>query len=110
MFSHEFKFRKRASTCKQRPSTGVLIGILKSTFRIRRRVGKWEYDRCVVPPSHLGEDLCRENAADGRQAHEYRGLYKFHYFRKALVLLAIIIIPGEVDLMVCQLVAAIIGD
>lgn len=91
-------------------TVGVGDGGLEVTLGLGGGVGEGEDERGGVPVSHLAQDLRGEDAAHGGETHQDGGLDVVDDLIKSLVLLAVVVTAGEVDLVVGELVAAVSGD
>lgn len=91
-------------------AVGVGDGGLEVTLGLGGGVGEGEDERGGVPVSHLAQDLWGEDAAHGGETHQDGGLDVVDDLVEGLVLLAVVVTAGEVDLVVGELVAAVSGD
>jgi hypothetical protein len=91
-------------------AVGVGDGGLEVTLGLGGGVGEGEDERGGVPVSHLAQDLWGEDAAHGGETHQDGGLDVVDDLVEGLVLLAVVVTAGEVDLVVGELIAAVSGD
>lgn len=91
-------------------AVGVDDGGLEVTLGLGRGVGEGEDERSGVPVSHLAQNLRGEDATHGGETHQDGGLDVVDDVVEGLVLLAVVVMAGEVDLVVSELVAAVSGD
>ena len=85
-------------------------GALKVTLGLVGGVGEREDDGGGVPVGHLAEDLGGEDTTQGRQTHQDGGLDVVNDLLEGLVLLAVVVLAGKVDLVVGELVATVGSD
>ena len=91
-------------------AVGVLDGRLKVTLGLGGGVGEGEDERGGVPIGHLAEDLRGEDTSHSGETHENGGLDVVNDLLEGLVLLAVVVLAGEVDLVVSELVTAVGSD
>ena len=91
-------------------AVGVANGVLEGALGFRRRVREGEDDGGRVELGHALEDGRGEGAADGRQTHEDGGLHVLDDLLERLELLAVVVVAAEVDLVLGERVAAVVGD
>lgn len=89
---------------------GVGNGGLKVTLGLGGGVGQGEDDGGSVPVSHLAENLGGEDTAHGGETHQDSGLDVVNDLLESLELSAIVVLTGEVDLVVSELVTTVSGD
>jgi len=91
-------------------AVGVLDCCLEVALGLVGGVGEGEDEGGGVPVCHLAEDLGGEDAAHGGETHQDGGLDVVDDFFEGLELGALVVTAGEVDLVVCELVAAVGGN
>ena len=91
-------------------AVGVLDGGLEVALGLGGGVGQGEDDGGGVPVGHLAEDLGSEDTTHGGQTHQDGGLDMVDDLLKGLELLAIVVLAGEEDLVVGELVTTVSGD
>ena len=91
-------------------AVGVGDSSLEVTLGLGGGVGEGEDDGGGVPVSHLAQKLGSEDTADGGETHQNGGLDVVDDLLQGLELLAIVVLAGEVDLVVSELVTTVGSD
>lgn len=89
---------------------GVLDGVLEGALGLAAGVGQGEDDGHLVQLGHAFEDGRGEGTADGAETHEDGGLDVLDDVLKGLVLLALVVVTREVEFVLGELVATVVGD
>ncbi len=101
---------KGAAAREEGAAVGVFHRFFKGAFGVGRGVGEGEDDGMVIPLAHFRQDGRIEDAAHGGEAHEDGGFDVVDDFGERLQLAALVVVAREVDLVVGELVAAVVGD
>ena len=91
-------------------AVGVLDGGLKVTLGLGGGVGEGEDEGGGVPVGHFAEDLGGEDTSHGGETHKDGGLDVVDDLFEGLELFAVVVLAGEVDLVVSELVTAVGSD
>lgn len=98
------------SGSEEAAAVSVDNGGLEVTLGLGGGVGEGEDDGSSVPVSHLAEKLGGEDTAHGGETHQDGGLDVVNDLLEGLELSAIVVLTGEVDLVVSELVTAVSSD
>lgn len=101
---------KGASAREEGAAVGVFHRFFKGAFGVGRGVGEGEDDGMVIPLAHFREDGRVEDTAHGGKTHEDGRFDVVDDFGERLQLAALVVVAREVDFVVGELVAAIVGD
>jgi hypothetical protein len=104
------KSREGATRGEEALALGVLDSVLEGALGLGAGVGQGEDDGLVVHRSHLLEDLGGEGTANGTKAHKNSRLDVVDDLLKRLVLLAVVVVTGKVQLVVGELAGPVVGD
>lgn len=88
----------------------MLDGFGKGALGLAAGVGQGEDNGALVKLGHAFEDLGGEGATDGAEAHENGWLDVLDNLLEGLVLLALVVISGEVKLVLGELVTTVVGN
>jgi len=102
--------RERGARSEEATALSVGDSLLKRALGFAGRIGEWENDGVLVQASHALENSGSEGAANGRKTHENGWLDILNNVVKSLELLALVVVSGEVDLVISELVATVVGD
>lgn len=86
----------------------VFHGLLECAFGLAGGVGQREDDGTLIEGAHLGKDRLGEDATNGTETKEGSGTDVVDNLFERLVLLALVVVAGEVDFVLLQLVTTVI--
>jgi hypothetical protein len=101
---------ERRARSEEDAALGVLDGVLEGALGLAAGVGQGEDDGHLVQLGHTLDDVGSEGTADGAETHEDGGLDVLDDVLESLVLLALVVVTREVELVLGELVATVVGD